>query len=676
MIVNDKENWLTLDQAADYLHVGKTKLYHLARSGKIPANRIGKEWRFKRSALDKWLSSSTSVEGYFKSVEASILDNYQLREPQREAYSKLYDFYHSGKKQALVQIPVGCGKSGLAAIAPFGISEGRVLVITPNLTIRDEMKSSLDITSAKCFWRKTNILKKDDMLSGPYVATLETGNKSTTDESHFVVTNIHQLATNVDKWLTKFPSDYFDMIIVDEAHHSPAESWQKAQERFPDAKILHLTATPFRSDAKKLDGERIYRYPFKSAMIKGYIKCLAAAYVMPSEIELTFRGEDSKRKLKIKDVIKYKEDDWFSRGIAMSDECNKSIVDNSIDKLEKLRDGSSIKHQLIAVAMSIAHAKKIKLLYEERHYEAEVIHSRLTEEDQLRVIKKLRGNEIDVIVNVLKLGEGFDHPQLSVAAIFRPYRTLSPYLQFVGRIMRVNVQNSPRHPDNYGFIVTHIGMNLDSLIDEFKQFEKDDEEFWARISGGIEPEPPIREENEEGSKRMIQSDILIHGESVDKLYEEEFIDDDQKESLKNLRDTLEGLGYDPAYADEIIAKSNTKGKTIESVKIPTQPQRELERLRKQIHIETNAKAKIVLGNAGLRISGRDISSKLFPDVQAPNNLVAVIIMLNKEIKEIVGKEGRHNWSRDDCRQVITALPQIASNTVRKLIASQGDKDDK
>ena len=46
------------------------------------------------------------------------------------------------------------------------------------------------------------------------------------------------------------------------------------------------------------------------------------------------------------------------------------------------------------------------------------------------------------------LGEGFDHPKLSVAAIFRPFRTLAPYIQFVGRIMRVVVQNDPTHPDN------------------------------------------------------------------------------------------------------------------------------------------------------------------------------------------------------------------------------------
>ena len=88
------------------------------------------------------------------------------------------------------------------------------------------------------------------------------------------------------------------------------------------------------------------------------------------------------------------------------------------------------------------------------------------------------------------LGEGFDHPKLSVAAIFRPFRSLAPYIQFVGRIMRVIVQNDPTHPDNVGHIVTHLGMNLDERLKEFKQFENDDQAFWDKVIGGEEPEVP------------------------------------------------------------------------------------------------------------------------------------------------------------------------------------------
>ena len=91
------------------------------------------------------------------------------------------------------------------------------------------MFESLDVTNRqKCFWRKRNILTDEAMIGGPFATTLDTGNLSVCEKSHFIVSNVQQLATNPEKWLHKFPRDFFDMIIVDEAHHSPAESWRKS----------------------------------------------------------------------------------------------------------------------------------------------------------------------------------------------------------------------------------------------------------------------------------------------------------------------------------------------------------------------------------------------------------------------------------------------------------------
>ena len=74
----------------------------------------------------------------------------------------------------------------------------------------------------------------------------------------------------------------------------------------------------------------------------------------------------------------------------------------------------------------------------------------MTEDQQARLLRDLREGLLDVIVQVQMLGEGFDHPPLSVAAIFRPYRSLSPYIQFVGRVMRVNRQQAARPPRQPG----------------------------------------------------------------------------------------------------------------------------------------------------------------------------------------------------------------------------------
>ena len=112
--------------------------------------------------------------------------------------------------------------------------------------------------------------------------------------------------------------------------------------------------------------------------------------------------------------------------------------------------------------------------------------------------------------------------KLSVAAIFRPFRTLAPYIQFVGRILRVIVQNDPNHPDNYGHIVTHVGMNLDELLKKFQMFENDDQRFWEEVTGGVEPDLP--KEVLEGSTRMkLHEDMVVSSEIVEQLFEEDFL---------------------------------------------------------------------------------------------------------------------------------------------------------
>jgi superfamily II DNA or RNA helicase len=144
---------------------------------------------------------------------------------------------------------------------------------------------------------------------------------------HVVVTNIHQLAERAERWLPQFEDDFFDFIVVDEGHHNAAPSWQNVFGRFTRARVLSLTATPFRADEQPVEGEVIYRYSFRDAMQRGYINDITAVNVAPSEIYFTYRGEDHHHTLE--EVLELREEDWFSRGVALARECNISIADAS-----------------------------------------------------------------------------------------------------------------------------------------------------------------------------------------------------------------------------------------------------------------------------------------------------------------------------------------------------------
>jgi hypothetical protein len=216
-------------------------------------------------------------------------------------------------------------------------------------------------------------------------------------------------------------------------------------------------------------------------------------------------------------------------------------------------------------------------------------------------------------------------------------------------------------------------MNIDQLLGQFQLFEKDDEEFWAKVVGGEEPEPP----NPRGtgiSRKKLRPDLIVHGEVVEELIEQPFIDESEARDQAT-REFLKLQGYNDDEIEKFI-KSEKKEPLEKVVKAPmplvVQPQRELEMLRKRLSVDVNAKAKAVLDNARLPIVGTDIPRKLFPGLAGPGqtNLVACIVMLNQEIKKAFPDKEREEWSIADYKKALELLPTISSQMVRRLIKAK------
>lgn len=53
----DRTKWLAIEELAEYLKMGRTKLYSMARDGDIPASKVGNQWRFDREEIDQWMKS-------------------------------------------------------------------------------------------------------------------------------------------------------------------------------------------------------------------------------------------------------------------------------------------------------------------------------------------------------------------------------------------------------------------------------------------------------------------------------------------------------------------------------------------------------------------------------------------------------------------------------------------
>ena len=264
------------------------------------------------------------------------------------------------------------------------------------------------------------------------------------------------------------------------------------------------------------------------------------------------------------------------------------------------------------------------------------------------VMRRLKSGELDCIVQVQMLGEGFDHQKLSVAAIFRPFRTLAPYIQFVESILRVIVRNNRSHPDNYGHIVTHSGMNFDQRLKEFRLFEKDDQKFWEDVIGGKPPEIPREVENGEGRMKNAEP-VVINNEIADSLIGEEFTTADDDDLIRDLEEKLEFLGLDPSVAKELVLKQKTTGVTTATAASPfqIQPQQEWNELRKRLQEKVNRSANMLLTRLKLKRSGRKLFQKGVP---ANNDFTACIILINKEIKKKHSAD-RQEWTSEEFKQV-------------------------
>lgn len=605
--------------------------------------------------------TNDDISTLFATSDAAIADNPNLREPQRLGHAAAKAYFDQGGTHAIEQIPVGCGKTGLITVLPFGIARSRVLVIAPNLTIARQLTTSFNPTSPKSTYRRFGVLA--DLSRGPWVAHVDAeANIGDLIDSHVVVANIQQLISRSGRWLSNLTQDFFDLIIADEAHHTAAASWQTVFGAFPNARIISLTATPFRADNQPVDGDMIYRYPIAEAMRKGYITNITACNVAPAELE--FRYGDSTRTHRLEEVLQLRERDWFSRGVALSDACNVSIVDASIQWMEHLRENSTIRHQIVAAACSVVHARRIRALYQERGLNAQEIHSNMSSDEQERIHHDLETGRLDVIVQVQMLGEGFDHPPLSVAAFFRPYRSLSPYIQFAGRVMRVNKPSAVTHPDNRAVLVSHVGLNIERHWDDFKLIDSEDRELvgdWLAAGATM----PRRNGGPGGRPPVIPHMRVASEQILDRFLTEEFLDVPDEQLPDRILDAVRAQGIDPNAAgldrDIILAlmQERRAGRPDSPIAQLVLPQARRKARRALLRETTNTVAKRICDAVGLHAGGRRLAAR--GCAGASTDLDAAIRLLGRAVNEHVGRPAntRRDWTTEEIDNALADIEQIA-----------------
>jgi len=560
----------------------------------------------------------------FQTRQPNIEGNPNVRTPQRETFAALtkYAGETAAEREVGVVLPVGCGKSGCITLAPFAFKATRTLVVAPGVKIAEQLYKDFDPSQSKNFYIKCGV------LSGkPYPEPVEirgtTTNRADLDEADVVITNIQQLQGEANKWLAGLPSDYFDLIVFDEGHHSVAATWETLKSKFPQARIINFSATPLRADGQKMAGRVIYSYPVSRAIQEGYVKQLKALVLNPRTLKYVREENGQEIVVSLDEVRKLGEEDSdFRRSIVTSKETLNTIVDASIRELDRIRTATGDnRHKIIASALNFAHCSQIVEAYRARGRRADYVHSKEDGAANAKVMQKLDAHELDVIVQVRKLGEGFDHPYLSVAAVFSIFANLSPFVQFVGRIMRVIKQNAPGDIINRGTVVFHAGANIASRWEDFQQYSEADQTYFNELLPlegldftsadelSIEPQLPR-------SKNTVE----VREQSGVHLEEIPLIENDA-EAMKAI-ETLKAKGY----SVEDVQRA------MELEPVPTTKVRERQAARAGLDARIRTEVGRILATRKLNPKGRELDKKHL----GRENFVVLKSAIDKQCNQAAG----------------------------------------
>jgi superfamily II DNA or RNA helicase len=594
----------------------------------------------------------------FQTRQPRIAANSLLRAPQLEAYAALVEYAagaDTAEREVGIVLPVGCGKSGCITLSPFAFKARRALVVAPGVNIAQQLHNDFDPTRSDMFYIKCAV------LSGPpYPEPVEirgtTANVSDLEEADVVITNIHQLQGDENRWLQNLPSDFFDLILFDEGHHGVANSWLALKAKFPGARIVNFSATPLRADGQLMAGRVLYSYPIFRAIREGYVKRLKAVVLNPRTLRYVRREDGQEIEVGLDEVKRLGEEDAdFRRSIVTSTETLNTIVDASIRELDRLRKVTGEgRLKIIVSALNFEHCRQIVEAYRSRGRKADYVHSREIGDANRRVMQRLENHAIDVIVQVRKLGEGFDHPFLAVAAVFSVFANLSPFVQFVGRIMRVIAQNEPGSPLNQGVVVFHAGANIASRWTDFQQYTEADREFFDQLlpledldfgtGDEIEVEPVSRSD---GNGLNVRSQTGVQLEEIPLLRD----DPDAVAAVRLLKEK----GYTP---EEVQAAFE------ELLPVPTTKVRERRAKQNGLDMRVRTEAARILHERGVNPEGRNLDRQR----RGRSNLIVLKSAIDRQVNATVsrGTGQRPDFSRTELDQIDREFAAIVLRATQEL----------
>lgn len=322
----------------------------------------------------------------------------ELRPYQQEAKDAIFEQWDNGVKKTLLVLPTGCGKTVVfAKVTEDCVRQGnRVLILAHRGELLDQAADKLmKTTGLGCALEKA-----ENTCLGSWFRV--------------VVGSVQTLMRQ--KRLDQFPEDFFDTIIIDEAHHCISDSYQKVLQHFPDAQILGVTATPDRGDMQNLGQffeSLAYEYTLPKAIKEGYLTPIKALTI-PLKIDMSSVSVQA-GDFKVSDIGTAL--DPYLEGIA-----------------EEMKKYCSDKKTVVFLPLVKTSQKFRDLLNEHGFHAAEVNGN---SQDRAEILADFEAGKYNVLCNSMLLTEGWDCPSVDCIVVLRPTKVRSLYCQMVGRGTRL-----------------------------------------------------------------------------------------------------------------------------------------------------------------------------------------------------------------------------------------------
>ncbi|WP_150284139.1 DEAD/DEAH box helicase [Rummeliibacillus sp. TYF-LIM-RU47] len=323
----------------------------------------------------------------------------ELRDYQQSARESIQTEWENGINRTLLVLPTGCGKTIVfSKVIEDRVKKGeRVLVLAHRGELLEQAADKLE----KSTGLKTATEKAEQTSIGSWYRV--------------VVGSVQTMMR--EKRLSQFSKDFFDTIIIDEAHHCISEGYQRVLSHFENANVLGVTATPDRGDMKNLGSyfeSLAFEYTLPKAIKAGYLSPIKALTI-PLQLDLSKVGQQA--------------GDFKSSDLG-------TALDPYLESIAEEMWRVAKDRKIVVFLPLVKTSQKFTELLNQKGFRAAEVNGE--SKDRAEVLADFENDKYNVLCNSMLLTEGWDCPSVDCVVVLRPTKVRSLYSQMVGRGTRLH----------------------------------------------------------------------------------------------------------------------------------------------------------------------------------------------------------------------------------------------